>query len=203
MFIHFYRLFMCTLILNIQLIVCNFCAKICDLIKNHVHHGKNQPRQEVEDGYIVVNNFVKNNLYVISIVYGVALFRHTVAIVLLPNQYYLVIKFIWTRTHTHRHAYRQYILYQSHYSSSILASVVYFSRFSIDSLCDYILVESILLMASPSHPNILGVFLSPCRHFYVSTESSKDFLRLELDTLHIINFTWVCTKVCSYKYSQR
>ena len=33
-------------------IVCEFCAKLCDSIRNYIQHGKNQPHQEVEDGYI-------------------------------------------------------------------------------------------------------------------------------------------------------
>ena len=39
---------------------CNFVTKLCDLIKNYLHNGKIQPRQEVEEGYIFVNIFVKN-----------------------------------------------------------------------------------------------------------------------------------------------
>ena len=45
--------------LNLLKSVCNFGTKICYLIKNYVHHGKNQPYQEVEDGYISVDVFVK------------------------------------------------------------------------------------------------------------------------------------------------
>ena len=36
-----------------------FHTRICDLIKNYVYHGKNQPYQEIGDGYIFVNIFVK------------------------------------------------------------------------------------------------------------------------------------------------
>ena len=43
--------------------VCTFHTKICDLIQNYVHHGENQPRQEVEDGYIFVNVFVEKYDY--------------------------------------------------------------------------------------------------------------------------------------------
>ena len=36
-------------------IVFNFRTKIADSVKNYAHHGKKQPHQEVEDGYIFVN----------------------------------------------------------------------------------------------------------------------------------------------------
>ena len=45
--------------LNILNSVCAFRTKLCDLIKNYVHHGKKQLHQEVGDGYIFVNIFVK------------------------------------------------------------------------------------------------------------------------------------------------
>ena len=51
--------------------VCNFCTKICDSIRNYVHHVKKQRCKEVEDGYISVNLFIikksdclNDNLYV-------------------------------------------------------------------------------------------------------------------------------------------
>ena len=36
-------------------------TKICDWIKNYAPHGKNQQREEVQDGYVFANIFVKNN----------------------------------------------------------------------------------------------------------------------------------------------
>ena len=47
------------LMLNLQRNVCTFLTKICDSIKSYGHNCKKQPRQEVEDGYIIVNIFVK------------------------------------------------------------------------------------------------------------------------------------------------
>ena len=40
--------------------MCDFHTEICNLIKNYVHQGENNPRQEVSDGYIFVNIFIKN-----------------------------------------------------------------------------------------------------------------------------------------------
>ena len=57
---HFKWLCPCALMLNPQRSVCTLHTKICDLIHNYIYHGKNQPCQEVEDGYIFVNIFVKN-----------------------------------------------------------------------------------------------------------------------------------------------
>ena len=59
---------------------CTFYAKICDSIKNYAHHRKNQPRQEVEDGYIFVNKFVKQSDYLTNHFYGTILSRCTVMI---------------------------------------------------------------------------------------------------------------------------
>ena len=42
--------------------VCTFRAKIRDSVNNFIHHGENQPRQEVEDSYIFVNDFVNKML---------------------------------------------------------------------------------------------------------------------------------------------
>ena len=39
-------------------IVCNFCTEICNLNKNHAHHGKKRPSHGVEDGYIFCKNYV-------------------------------------------------------------------------------------------------------------------------------------------------
>ena len=36
-----------------------FCTEVCDFIKNKPHQRKNNPCQEVQYGYILVNNFVK------------------------------------------------------------------------------------------------------------------------------------------------
>ena len=58
-FIRFWWFCACDLILNLWRSVRGFCTKIYDSIKYSVHHSKNQPRQEVEDGYIFVNIFVK------------------------------------------------------------------------------------------------------------------------------------------------
>ena len=55
---------MCFLMLNLYISLCNVCARICGLNSNHIQHGNNQPRQEVEDGYIFVNNVV--NIYTIK-----------------------------------------------------------------------------------------------------------------------------------------
>ena len=43
---------------NVKLIksVCTFHTKICDSVKNYVHHGKNKPHQEVENGCFFVKN---------------------------------------------------------------------------------------------------------------------------------------------------
>ena len=49
--------------LNLLRIVCIFLTKICDLIKNYIHHGENNPRQDIEDGYIFANIFVKKYDY--------------------------------------------------------------------------------------------------------------------------------------------
>ena len=49
---------MCDLMLKLYISVCNFCAKICDLIKNNFHLGRNKRCQEVKDGYNFVNIFV-------------------------------------------------------------------------------------------------------------------------------------------------
>ena len=56
-----------------------FCNKICYLIKNYYHHGKNQLCQEVGDGYIFVNVIVKitRNIWLI-ILYGAVLSKKTV-----------------------------------------------------------------------------------------------------------------------------
>ena len=43
--------------INKYIYVCNFSTKVFDWIKKYVHHGKNQPHQEVEDGYFPVNFF--------------------------------------------------------------------------------------------------------------------------------------------------
>ena len=39
---------------NLYRSIFTFRAKICDSVKNYIHYGKNQRRQEVEDGYIFV-----------------------------------------------------------------------------------------------------------------------------------------------------
>ena len=58
-----------------------FCTKICDAIKNYVHHGKNHLRQEVKDAYIFLNYFVNNNMTIRPIIfYGAILIRVTVTI---------------------------------------------------------------------------------------------------------------------------
>ena len=38
-----------------------FSLKICDLIKNYVHHGEKDPRREVGDHNNFVNIFVKKH----------------------------------------------------------------------------------------------------------------------------------------------
>ena len=56
-------------------------TKICNLIKNYVHHGKNQPYQEVGDGYIFVNIFLKEKSdYLTNNFYDTPLIRLTVMI---------------------------------------------------------------------------------------------------------------------------
>ena len=41
---------------------------MCDLVQNYFHHDQKQPRQEVEDGYILKKN-CKKNLTIISIIF--------------------------------------------------------------------------------------------------------------------------------------
>ena len=47
--------------LNLYRSVCTFCVKLCDSVNSYIHHGKNQPCQEVKDGNIFANIFVKND----------------------------------------------------------------------------------------------------------------------------------------------
>ena len=53
---------MCALNLNFQISWYKFWAKISDSIKNYAYRGENQLFQEVKDGYIFVNIFVKTIL---------------------------------------------------------------------------------------------------------------------------------------------
>ena len=67
--------------LNLNRSVCNLCAKIFESIKNYIHHDKHKLCQEVEDGYNIVNIFVKQNLTIRPIMfYGAVLNRNTVTI---------------------------------------------------------------------------------------------------------------------------
>ena len=50
------------------------------MIKNQINYGKNQPLQEVEDGYIFVDIFVKKYYSYKNYFYGAVLSRHTVSI---------------------------------------------------------------------------------------------------------------------------
>ena len=47
---------------------------------NYIHHGKNWLCQNVEDGYIFVNNFVKKSDHLTNHFYGTLLSKHTVNI---------------------------------------------------------------------------------------------------------------------------
>ena len=38
-------------------IACNVHTKICDLIKNYIHHGNRKLHQEVETGCIIVKHY--------------------------------------------------------------------------------------------------------------------------------------------------
>ena len=59
---------------------CTFRAKVCDSIKNDIHHGRNKMRQEVEE-FFFVNSFVKKNMAICpTIFYGAVISRYTVII---------------------------------------------------------------------------------------------------------------------------
>ena len=45
--------------LKIKRMLCTFPTEICDLTNIYAHNVKNHPCQEVEDGYIFKNSFVK------------------------------------------------------------------------------------------------------------------------------------------------
>ena len=69
-----------------------------------------------------------------------------------------------------------------------------------------------LVLYGPAHPNILGLFLAPYRHWYVSIrffvskknpchfrrKSSYNLIRLGLEIVHTMEFTWVGPRVCGY-----
>ena len=54
-------LWTCDLMFNSLKSVCNFNTKICDLINNYVHYGKNQLCQESRYRYLCLNAKPLNN----------------------------------------------------------------------------------------------------------------------------------------------
>ena len=110
--------------------VCNFCTKICGLINNYIHHGKNQPRQEVEDGYIFANIFVKK-IWLFDqwfLWYSINQAHSKDWSYLQTNHIRILSESGKGITHENMHSVRpnQPILDQSYYASSSLASRVYF-----------------------------------------------------------------------------
>ena len=113
------------------------CTKICDTIKNYIHHGKNQPRQEVEENSIFVKK--KYDSYTNNF-YGAVLIRNTVRIG--PNTKQIILWYeeeVDTDSCTQSSRKAVYII-----PIVFLAIlVVYFSQVYRDLLRLYMLVKSV------------------------------------------------------------